>query len=197
MSYITRTSNIVMVDQTCLSEALQRLQATNVRMQNRVVNFSHEGQHFTFTRLTNGTYSWRGEQSHSGRIDQMFRSLERAYSEIQQERIEAERREKERIAMLQQRLADLDASTSFGDVKHQEAEFNKADIEKELAASKASLAVLEEKQTEFEKSRQHYLTTTKEQVEAVGKKGNWGLANLTEDRSGRKTHIQFRRKVSN
>ena len=197
MSYITRTSNIVMVDQTCLSEALQRLQATNVRMQNRVVNFSHEGQHFTFTRLTNGTYSWRGEQSHSGRIDQMFRSLERAYSEIQQERIEAERREKERIAMLQQRLADLNASTSFGDIKHQEAEFNKADIEKELAASKASLAVLEEKQTEFEKSRQHYLTATKEQVEAVGKKGNWGLADLTEDRSGRKTHIQFRRKVSN
>ena len=197
MSYITRTSNIVMVDRTCVSEALERLQATSVNLQSGNVTFTYEGQHFNFTRLANGTYSWRGEQHVSGRIDEMFRTLERAYSEIQQERIEAERREKERIAMLQKRLADLNASTSFGDVKHQETEFNKADIEKELAASQASLAVIEEKQTEFEKSRQHYLTTTKEQVEAVGKKGNWGLANLTEDRSGRKTHIQFRRKVSN
>ena len=197
MSYITRTSNIVMVDQTCVTEALQRIQATNIRHMSNQLMFTYQGDSLTFTRLHNGTYSWRGGGQQGARVDNAFRALEKAYRDIQNERKEAERRERERIATLQKRLVELNAKTSFGEVKHQAIEIDKSEVEQQLAASEATLAMLEKKQNEFEQSRQHYLTTTKEQVKAVGQKGNWGLTNLTEDTSGRKTHIQFRRKVSN
>ena len=197
MSYITRTSNIVMVDQGCVTEALQRIQANNIRHASDQLMFTYEGNSLVFTRLHNGSYSWRGDWQQGVGVDNAFRALEKAYQDIQNERKEAERREREHIATLQKRLIELNAKTSFDEVKHQAIEIDKSEVEQQLAVSEAALAVLEKKQNEFEQSRQHYLTTTKEQVEAVGKKGNWGLANLTEDRSGRKTHIQFRRKVSN
>lgn len=197
MSYLTRTKSGVMVDQGCFTEALERIQATNIRHQGSQISLTINGQSYTFERLKNGTYSWRGEEYLVGEVNQVFRQIEQAYSQIQHERQEAERREKERIANLQKQLDELNASTSFDGVKHEEIESKKAEIEAQMATSATQLARLEQQQADFERSRQHYLSTTKEQVETSAKQHNWGLTAMSDDTQARRTHIQLRRKVSN
>ena len=77
MSYITRTSSIVMVDTACLTEALNRINAS-VRINNASnLSITLDGKDWQLTRLPNGTYSWRGEQSYGQQANIMFNSIKR------------------------------------------------------------------------------------------------------------------------
>lgn len=197
MSYITRTSSIVMVDTTCLTEALNRINASVSINNASKLSITLEGKHWQLTRLSNGTYSWRGNPAYGQQANIMFNKIGNAYQAIIKERQEAERREKERIANLESQLKKLNENVSFDGVKHKEVEFDKSKLEKELAQSQANLASIEQKTSELEKSKQHYLSVTKDQVEEKAKSGEWGLTALNDDTQKRQTRIQLRRRVKN
>lgn len=196
MSYITRTSNIVMVDQTCFSEAISKINATSTSHGNNTT-VRYNNKSFTIQRRVNGSYTCRVESYERQSVDQMFRAIERAYQDIQKERKEAEERERQRIAKLQKDLQNLTNQTSFEGIKHKQQEIDYSKIQQELEDSKQSLNQLQAKKIEFEKSRQNYISITKQQVEEKAKAGSWGLTSVQNDEGKRRTRIQLRRKVKN
>ena len=196
MSYITRTSTTVMIDQTCFNESLQRLEVTNLRTIASKVSFTHAGKSWVINRLPNGAYSCR-EQGQGNEAAVLLNLIGNTYLQIQEERRKAVEKELQRIATLQKQLAELNENVSFDGVKHKEAEFNREKVEKELATSRANLSAIEKKSSELEKSRLHYLSMTKEQVELQAKKGNWGVTALDDNTTKRQTRIQLRRRVKN
>ena len=196
MSYITRTSNIVMVDQTCLNEAIARIGATATK-NGANLNVRYNGNVWKIQRKVNGSYYCRVEQSQARYVDELFRELESAYQDIQRERREAEERERRRIAKLQQDLQRLTDQASFEGIKHEELELDRSQIQKELQASEQTLSELQSKSAELEKSRESYISITKQQVEEKAKEGSWGLAAMQDDPNKRRTRIQLRRKVKN
>jgi hypothetical protein len=197
MSYITRTSSIVMVDASCLTEALQDLGATQVAVAQNQVSFTLNGTGHRVDRLRNGALQWTSRnQSTFQSLEQTMPRVVEAYQAVQKAREEARRKEQQRLASLQARLAEL-GNVSFDGVQHEELATESAAIQADIAATQQELGRLEAEAEAFEASRQHYLTTTKELVEEKAASNNWSVSAMQEDRVKRQTRIQLRRKVSN
>lgn len=196
MSYITRTSSTVMADQTCFNEAIARIGATATK-NGAQLNVHYNGRTWRIQRKANGAYTCQVERSQARFVNEMFRALENAYQDIQRERREAEERERKRIAKLQEDLQKLTDQASFDGIKHEELELDRSQIQKELQASEQILSELQSKSAELEKSRESYISITKQQVEEKAKEGSWGLAAMQDDPNKRRTRIQLRRKVKN
>ena len=198
MSYITRTNSIVMVDQTCLREAVHRLGGTVSGISSKSASIRINNKNWALQRLKNGSFQFSSANRHEvAKATEMFRELGNAYQAIIKERKEAEERERKRIAKLQEDLQRLTDQASFEGIKHEELELDRSQIQKELQASEQTLSELQLKSAELEKSRESYISITKQQVEEKAKEGSWGLAAMQDDPNKRRTRIQLRRKVKN
>lgn len=197
MSYITRTSSIVMVDASCLREALDELGATRVNVTSKTVEFTHQGTHHSVARLANGALSWNNRNHGTFQAMETFvPTLVSAYQGVVKARELARKKEQKRLADLQKRLAEM-GTTTFEGLKHEALKTDHANLQAEIAASKQELTRLEAEAAAFEESRERYLTTTKELVEEKAASSNWSVSAMQEDRVKRQTRIQLRRKVSN
>ena len=197
MSYITRTSSIVMVDASCLREALDELGATRVNVTSKTVEFTHQGAHHSVARLANGALSWNNRNHGTFQAMEAFvPTLVSAYQGVVKARELARKKEQKRLADLQKRLAEM-GTTTFEGLEHEALKTDHANLQAEIAASKQELTRLEAEAAAFEESRERYLTTTKELVEEKAASSNWSVSAMQEDRVKRQTRIQLRRKVSN
>lgn len=197
MSYITRTSSIVMVDASCLREALDELGATRVNVTSKTVEFTHQGTHHSVARLANGALSWNNRNHGTFQAMEAFvPTLVSTYQGVVKARELARKKEQKRLADLQKRLAEM-GTTTFEGLEHEALKTDHANLQAEIAASKEELMRLEAEAAAFEESRERYLTTTKELVEEKAASSNWSVSAMQEDRVKRQTRIQLRRKVSN
>jgi len=187
-----------MVDQNCLTEAVHRLGGTIAKITATSANFLMNNKVWALQRLKNGSFQFSSENRQEvAQATKMFNELGNAYQAILKERKEAEERERKRIAKLQQDLQRLTEQASFEGIKHEELELDRSQIQKELQESEQTLSELQSKSAELERSRENYISITKQQVEEKAKEGSWGLAAMQDDPNKRRTRIQLRRKVKN
>ncbi len=200
MSYITKTSKVVMTDIESLTEALELSDCTFESTSKEQIRVSAAGRTVTINKSGNGFWSYRYEEYTSmDNFNTWFRQLEKKYSEVVREkimRVEAEKKRQRELAKEADNLREKAARTQVE--LDSKSRSKLSELENNIAQSKLALDEAQRRLDTVEKSKKEYRSATELELKKRAEKGGWNLARDVHDSSRRVSRIRWtRKKVSN
>jgi len=200
MSYITKTSKVVMTDIESLTEALELSDCTFESTSKEQIEVSAAGRTVTINKSGNGFWSYRyNEYTSMDNFNTWFRQLEKTYSEVVREkimRVEAEKKRQRELAKEADNLREKAARTQVE--LDSKSRSKLSELENNIAQSKLALDEAQRRLDTVEKSKKEYRSATELELKKRAEKGGWNLARDVHDSSRRVSRIRWtRKKVSN
>ena len=200
MSYITKTSNVVMTDIESLTEALELSDCTFESTSKEQIRVSAAGRTVTINKSGNGRWSYTyGEYTSMDNFNTWFRQLEKKYDEVVREkimRIEAEKKRQRELAKEADNLREKAARTQVE--LDSKSRSKLSELENNIAQSKLALDEAQRRLDTVEKSKKEYRSATELELKKRAEQGGWNLARDVHDSSRRVSRIRWtRKKVSN
>tara|TARA_B100001173_G_scaffold307713_1_gene316736 strand:- start:53 stop:670 length:618 start_codon:yes stop_codon:yes gene_type:complete len=205
MSFITRTSKIVMTDKQCLEEAVLALGGKINQSQNHAkLTLIAANVDVSLHKKGGGFWSYSYDDRSGYRysdFNKWFQEVEKKYGELLEAKKKRLEEEKIRVRLAKERLEKLNQmnTESIEETIESQSESRKR-IQKAEDSLLNAEKLLDDASSDLErirKSREEYVRKTSEMVIEETSKDGWKLARESHNASKQFTRIQLRRKRLN
>ena len=205
MSFITRTSKIVMTDKQCLEEAITALGGKINQSKNQAnLTLTAVNMNVSLQKKGGGFWSYSYDdrrRNQYSEFNKWFQEVEKKYGELLEAKKKRLEEEKIRVRLAKERLEKLNQmnAESFGETIESQSE-SRIRIQKAEDSLLNAERSLEDASSDLERiriSREEYVRKTSEMVIEETSKEGWKLARESHNASKQFTRIQLRRKRIN